>query len=422
MRDSIDLSRFEVQPGDDPPRPFSHATAALDVEQVPCWIAHTTAEVHAVIRANLDRAPMYNGQIHSSGPRYCPSIEDKVVRFAARDAHHLFLEPEGRTSPEIYVNGLSTSLPRDVQDEVVRRIPGLEDAVIARYGYAVEYDYVPSDQLHDTLETRAVEGLYLAGQINGTSGYEEAAAQGLVAGINAAASCNGLPPLVLRRSEAYIGVLVDDLVRMDLVEPYRMFTSRAEFRLSLRIDNAADRLMPHAERYGLLAEDAGAIHARDLQQVKRVRDALAARAPAAVLAVVEGLVGAAANPGATFEQLLRMPAVRLSELAAWLPEAEGARAEVLERVEVETKYAGYVRRQDREATALARLEDRAIPPELAFDRVQGLSTEAAQKLALRRPRTLGQASRIDGVRAADLSLLLVHLERGERSAAVGVEP
>ena len=422
VRDSIDLTRFEVQHGDDPPRPFSHATAALEVEQVPCWIARTTAEVHEVVRANLDRAPMYNGQIRSSGPRYCPSIEDKVVRFAARDAHHLFLEPEGRTSPEIYVNGLSTSLPRDVQDEIVRRIPGLEDAVIARYGYAVEYDYVPSDQLHDTLETRAVAGLYLAGQINGTSGYEEAAAQGLVAGINAAASCNGLPRLVLRRSEAYIGVLVDDLVRMDLVEPYRMFTSRAEFRLSLRIDNAADRLMPYAERYGLLAEDTRTIRDDDARQVKRLRQVLASRAPAGALAAVEGLAGTATSPGATFEQLLRMPAVRLSDLVAWLPEVSGTREDVLERVEVETKYAGYVRRQDREVAALARLEDRAIPAHLVFDRVHGLSTEAAQKLAVRRPRTLGQASRIDGVRAADLSLLLVHLDRDERAAAIGVEP
>ena len=365
---------------------------------------------------------MYNGQIRSSGPRYCPSIEDKVVRFATRDAHHLFLEPEGRNSPEIYLNGLSTSLPRDVQDEIVRRIPGLEDAAIARYGYAVEYDYVPSDQLHDTLETRAVAGLYLAGQINGTSGYEEAAAQGLVAGINAAASCTGLPPLVLRRSEAYIGVLMDDLVRMDLVEPYRMFTSRAEFRLSLRIDNAAERLMPYAERYGLLAEDVRAICSRDTRQVKELRQQMTGRAPAEARAVVEGLAGAAPSHGATFEQLLRMPEVGLKDLVPWLPGATGARAEVLERVEVETKYAGYVRRQDREAAALARLEDRAIPAGLPFDRVQGLSTEAAQKLAKRQPRTLGQASRIDGVRAADLSLLLVHIEREDRSRVLGVEP
>ncbi len=415
QRASIDFDRFEVQLGDDPPRPFSHATESLDVEQVPCWIAHTTPEVHAIVRANLHQAPMYNGQIRSTGPRYCPSIEDKVVRFADRDAHHLFLEPEGRTSPEIYVNGLSTSLPRDVQHEIVRRIPGLEHAAIARYGYAVEYDYVPSDQLQDTLETRAVAGLYLAGQINGTSGYEEAAAQGLVAGINAAASCAGLPPLVLRRSEAYIGVLVDDLVRMDLVEPYRMFTSRAEFRLALRIDNAADRLMPYAERYGLLAHDARTIRDRDVVAAARIRVALGRRAPAEARTSFEPVASAAATAGATFEQLLRMPQVRLSDLVPWLPEAMGSRPEVLERVEIETKYAGYVRRQEREAAAMARLDDQAIPYDLDFGGVSGLSTEAAQKLATRRPRTIGQASRIDGVRAADLSLLMVHLERRART-------
>jgi len=415
QRDSIDFTRFEVQLGDEPPRPFSHATQSLAVEQVPCWIAETTPEVHEVVLANLHQAPMYNGQIRSTGPRYCPSIEDKVVRFSTRGSHHLFLEPEGRTSPEIYVNGLSTSLPRDVQHEMVRCIPGLEQAEIARYGYAVEYDYVPSDQLQDTLETRAVGGLYLAGQINGTSGYEEAAAQGLMAGINAAASCIGLPPLVLRRSEAYIGVLVDDLVRMELVEPYRMFTSRAEFRLALRIDNAADRLMPHAERYGLLANDARTIRDRDVEEAARIRRALGKRAPAAARAVVELDMSGAA--GVTFEQLLRIPKVRLSELAAWIPEADNSRPEVLERVEVETKYAGYVRRQEREAAAMARLDDKVIPLELHFDTVAGLSAEAAQKLAARRPRTIGQASRIDGVRAADLSLLVVHLERNARSRA-----
>ena len=361
---------------------------------------------------------MYGGAIGARGPRYCPSIEDKVVRFAERTTQHLFLEPEGRTSPEIYVNGLSTSLPRDVQREVVSRIPGLETAEIARYGYAVEYDYVPSDQLTDTLESRLVAGLYLAGQINGTSGYEEAAAQGLVAGINAAARILDLAPLVLRRSEAYIGVLVDDLVRMPLVEPYRMFTSRAEFRLALRIDNADERLMPNAERYGLLDDEVRRIRGRDAAQLQRLLDALPRRVPArdvAQLAVEQG-VDLAPGP-ATIEKLLRSPGVTARDLVGFLPEARGVRAEVLEKLEVRVKYEGYVRRQDRDLAAAVQLESRDIPASLDFRSIFGLSTEAAEKLERLRPRDVAQASRIDGVRAADLSLLLVHLERQRRAGA-----
>jgi tRNA uridine 5-carboxymethylaminomethyl modification enzyme len=412
LRDSIPFERFEVQPGDEPPRPFSHATQRLVVEQVPCWIANTTADSHAVIRANLHRAPMYNGQIASTGPRYCPSIEDKVVRFAERDSHHLFLEPEGRRSPEIYVNGLSTSLPSDVQREVVRRIPGLEQAEIVRFGYAVEYDYVPSDQVRDTLESRSVEGLFLAGQINGTSGYEEAAAQGLVAGINAGARVRGLPPLVLRRTEAYIGVLVDDLVRMTLIEPYRMFTSRAEFRLSLRIDNAAERLMPYAERYGLLRDDARAARARDAAALARLRADLARVLPAAATAQLAVRTGAALAGGAlTIERALRTPGVGVADVVEWMPAARGARADALEALEVQVKYAGYVRRQERAVAAAARLESQPLPDDFDYARIPGLSTEAAQKLGRLRPRDVAQASRIDGVRAADLSLLMVHLRR-----------
>jgi tRNA uridine 5-carboxymethylaminomethyl modification enzyme len=411
-RDTVPVERFEVQPGDEPPRPFSHATAKLEVEQVPCWIAYTTEEVHALIRANLHQAPMFNGQIASAGPRYCPSIEDKVVRFAERERHQLFLEPEGRTSPEIYVNGLSTSLPQDVQREVVRRIPGLESAEIARFGYAVEYDAVTSDQLADTLETRAVEGLFLAGQINGTSGYEEAAAQGLVAGINAAAGVRGLPPLVLGRSEAYIGVMIDDLVRMTLSEPYRMFTSRAEFRLALRIDNAAERLMPYAERYGLLRDDARQVRDTQAVELAQLHAMLGRRVPAAEAAELERRTGAKLAPGSpTLEQLLRIPGLGVSDLLAWLPEARTAAPDVLEKLEVQIKYAGYVRRQERDVASAAQLEAQEIPAELDFSTLAGLSTEAAQKLGRMRPRNIAQASRIDGVRASDLSLLLVHLRR-----------
>jgi tRNA uridine 5-carboxymethylaminomethyl modification enzyme len=334
------------------------------------------------------------------------------------------LEPEGRQSAEIYVNGLSTSLPRDVQREIVRRIPGLETAEIVRYGYAVEYDYVPPEQACDTLETRAVEGLFLAGQINGTSGYEEAAAQGFVAGVNAAARALHLPPLVLGRTEAYIGVLVDDLVRMELQEPYRMFTSRAEFRLALRIDNAAERLMPYAERYGLLRDDARAARARDAAALTRLRACLPRVLSAPAVQALAARTGAALASGAlTIERALRTPGVGACDLAEWLPEAGGARADVLERFEVQVKYAGYVRRQERAVAAAAQLESRTLPADLDYARIAGLSTEAAQKLARQRPRDVAQASRIDGVRAADLSLLLVHLRRHQTStSAAAADP
>lgn len=416
LRDSIDFTVFETQPGDEPPRPFSHATRQLDVQQVPCWIASTNADVHALIRANLERAPLYNGQIASTGPRYCPSIEDKVVRFAEREQHQLFLEPEGRTSPEIYVNGLSTSLPRDIQARVVHGIRGLEDAVIARYGYAVEYDYVPSGQVRDTLEYRGIAGLYLAGQINGTSGYEEAAAQGLVAGINAGARSLGLPPLVLQRSEAYVGVLVDDLVRLSLTEPYRMFTSRAEFRLQLRIDNADERLMPHAERYGLLDVPLREYRERLTRANAHLETLLSRRVDDPLVHELAAAAGVAVGNGPHTVAKLVQAGMGVQQVASLVPELHDAGAEALEKLEVRLRYAGYVERQAREVAAAGRLEGSTIPDDMQYNEIRGLSTESVQKLERLRPRTLGQASRIDGVRAGDMTLLLVHLERRRRQS------
>ena len=415
VRSSIDFSRFEEQPGDEHPRPFSHSTESLQVQQLPCWIAYTNARVHDLIRNNLDQAPMFNGQMQSRGPRYCPSIEDKIVRFAERDRHQLFLEPEGRQSPEIYVNGLSTSLPTQVQDAIVHNIEGLEHAEIARHGYAVEYDYVPSGQLHDTLETRAVRGLYLAGQINGTSGYEEAAAQGLMAGINAAARICQLPELVLQRSAAYIGVLVDDLARMQLTEPYRMFTSRAEFRLQLRIDNADERLMPYASRYGLLADDTRRIWERNQQQLSVLLALLDRRlGPLDTRTLSQATSTTFGDENPPIRKLLCTPGVKASDLAAFVPEIANASDNVLEKFEVQVRYAGYIERQQREVRAAAHYEKKSIPATIAYNDIFGLSSESRERLNRHRPRNLAQASRLEGVRAADVSLLLVHLERMAR--------
>jgi tRNA uridine 5-carboxymethylaminomethyl modification enzyme len=417
LRDSIDFSRFEIQLGDDPPRPFSHTTENLSVDQVPCYLAHTTETVHELIRSNLHRAPMYNGQVKSRGPRYCPSIEDKVVRFAERGSHHLFLEPEGRTSQEIYVNGLSTSLPRDVQREVVRLVPGLEQAEFVRFGYAVEYDFLPSGQVTETLEARSVAGLYFAGQINGTSGYEEAAAQGLMAGINAGAQLLGQEPLVLRRSEAYVGVLLDDLARTELLEPYRMFTSRAEFRLQLRSDNADERLMRYAERYGLMDEPLRSVRDRSAAQLVQLmglrQQILGAERVRDIAEKCDVSAGAGA---ASVEKLIRVPGIRATDVITALlgVGASTFHPDVIEKFEVRVRYEGYIRRQDRDIAQVERLESRTIPPQLDYAAISGLSHEAREKLARLRPRSIAQAARIDGVRAADVSLLVVHVERSRR--------
>ena len=404
-KETIDFSRFEVQPGDGDPLPFSYLNEYTHgdrwrppLPQVNCWIGATNGRIHDVIRANLHRAPMYSGQIASTGPRYCPSIEDKVVRFADKQSHHIFLEPEGLDTDEIYCNGISTSLPADVQDEMVRLVPGLERAHILRYGYAVEYDMVWPTQIRSTLETKKVAGLFLAGQINGTSGYEEAAAQGIVAGINAAQYvARGAADFVLRRDQAYIGVLIDDLVTKPPIEPYRMFTSRAEHRLHLRSDNADERLTGIGREIGL-ADDAR------WQQFWSMRQA--SDAAAALLSQTRHGVPAA--------ELLRRPEVTWDDLAARHAPLAAVPRGIGRRVEVRVKYEGYIARQDRHIERLSQLESKLIPPSLNYSEVPGLRNEAKQKFGQFTPRSLGQALRISGITPADVTVLAVHLERKAR--------
>ncbi|HEV7238680.1 MAG TPA: tRNA uridine-5-carboxymethylaminomethyl(34) synthesis enzyme MnmG [Thermoanaerobaculia bacterium] len=419
---TVDFAQLEAAPGDDHPRPFSILTDRLEQPQVLCWITHTGAFAHDLIRANLHRAPMYSGQIRAAGPRYCPSIEDKVVRFAEKERHQIFVEPEGLEHPWLYMNGISTSLPADVQDAVVRSLPGFEHAKIARYGYAVEYDFVNPEQLSPTLQVRGAEGLFLAGQINGTSGYEEAAAQGLLAGMNALQAIRGGEPVVLRRDEAYIAVMIDDLVTLGTEEPYRMFTSRAEHRLLLGCDSVYERLAPVAERLGVLDDERKRRIEGRVGRMRRATEAAEIKLrpdKETVAWLREADIELTART--TIAKLMQRPSLDITKLAdaaePALPElADAFRAlseEESEGVVSRLRYAGYIERQQREAEKLQEDEDLRIPSSMTYG-LPGLSREMTEKLTKVQPVSLGQASRIPGVTPAAIAILRMHLRRGAR--------
>jgi len=397
--ESIHYDRCSRQDGDEPPTPFSFMNARPQLQQVPCWLTATNDRVHRIIRENLHRAPIYDGQIATTGPRYCPSIEIKVVRFAEKSSHTIFLEPEGRSTNWVYCNGMTTSLPKDVQDRMVHSIVGLEDAEIIRYGYAIEYDYAPPTQLKATLETKRVGGLFLAGQVNGTTGYEEAAGQGLIAGINAAMTVRGDRPLVLRRDQAYIGVMIDDLVTKGLVEPYRMFTSRAEYRLTLRADNADRRLTEIGREIGLVDDERWARYTARREAIDQGR----------------ALFETVRKDGKTLAELLRRPGTCIASLVG--TDGQGGalarlyrdQPDALESLAIDIRYAGYLSRQEAALARMGELDSRLIPEALDYGRVKQLRHEARERLQAVRPRSLGQALRVSGITPADVTVLAIHL-------------
>lgn len=418
-KDSIDFSKTEIQPGDEKLKFFSYETKESGNEQLPCWLTYTSETTHQIINDNLHRAPMFTGIIEGTGPRYCPSIEDKVVRFSDKPKHQIFLEPEGKNTSEYYVQGLSTSLPEDVQLAVLRSIPGMEKVEMMRNGYAIEYDAMVPTQLWPSLETKRLPGLFTAGQINGTSGYEEAAGQGVMAGINAARKAQGKEPVVLDRSQGYIGVLIDDLVTKGTNEPYRLLTSRAEYRLLLRHDNADLRLTPIGHEIGLISEER---YAAFLDKKKKVEAEIARLQQVKVKAaevntLLEELGSAPIADGSNLLVLMRRPEVSYSFVEQVAPSEEVLNEEMQEQVEIQIKYAGYIEKQLQHVERLQKMEKKKLPTDIDYSSIQGLAMEARQKMASIRPISIGQASRIAGVTPADISILLVYLEQYSRVAA-----
>jgi tRNA uridine 5-carboxymethylaminomethyl modification enzyme len=418
-KDTIDFSKTEIQPGDDKPKFFSYETESSDNEQLPCWLTYTSVETHQIINDNLHRAPMFSGVIEGTGPRYCPSIEDKIVRFSDKPKHQIFLEPEGKNTSEYYVQGLSTSLPEDVQLAVLRSIPGMEKVEMMRNGYAIEYDAMVPTQLWPSLETKRLPGLFTAGQINGTSGYEEAAGQGVMAGINAARKVQGKEPVVLDRSQGYIGVLIDDLVTKGTNEPYRLLTSRAEYRLLLRHDNADMRLTEIGHDIGLIPDERYAKFldkkAKVEQEVNRLKAAKVR--PVEVNPKLEEIGSTPIQDGSTLLTLMRRPEIGYDWIEQISPSEVELTADMKEQVEIQIKYAGYIDKQLIHVERLQKMEKKKIPDTIIYDEIHGLAMEAKQKLATIRPISIGQASRIAGVTPADISILLVYLEHYNRVTA-----
>ncbi|MFC9710503.1 tRNA uridine-5-carboxymethylaminomethyl(34) synthesis enzyme MnmG [Paenibacillus sp. NPDC056933] len=418
-KDTIDFSKTEIQPGDDEPKFFSYETESSDNEQLPCWLTYTSVETHQIINDNLHRAPMFSGVIEGTGPRYCPSIEDKIVRFSDKPKHQIFLEPEGKNTSEYYVQGLSTSLPEDVQLAVLRSIPGMEKVEMMRNGYAIEYDAMVPTQLWPSLETKRLPGLFTAGQINGTSGYEEAAGQGVMAGINAARKVQGKDPIVLDRSQGYIGVLIDDLVTKGTNEPYRLLTSRAEYRLLLRHDNADMRLTEIGHDIGLITEERYAKFldkkAKVEQEVARLK--VAKVRPVEVNSKLEEIGSTPIQDGSTLLTLMRRPEIGYDWIEQISPSEVELSPDMKEQVEIQIKYAGYIEKQLIHVERLLKMEKKKIPDTIVYDEIHGLAMEAKQKLAKIRPISIGQASRIAGVTPADISILLVYLEHYNRVTA-----